>query len=133
MTEPARTTPDSVAGNFWPLLRQADRDDGRLRELLAELSRAELIRFYRDYVQLAGELREPPYAAAESSQDAAEDIAWWVVAQGEQTYRRIYDHPEQTPTQLPRDRAGLGFISQLGDVFFERFGEELTSVDLGQV
>jgi hypothetical protein len=122
-----------VAPNFWPVIAAANRDDGKLRAQLAALSRDELIRFYRDYIELAGVLREPPYARPGASDDASEDISWWVVAQGEAVYRRILGDPAQTPHALPKDRAGLGFMSQIGNVFHERFGEELTEVDLGQV
>lgn len=133
MARSTKFTPDDVAANFWSVVRDADRDDQKLRALLSRMSRAEMIRFYRDYINAAGELREPPYAAPGSSSDAAEDIAWWVVAQGQDFYRQIYEHPEQTPRTLPRDRRGLGFMSQIGNVFYERFGEELTEVDLDEV
>ena len=60
-------------------------------------------------------------------------ISWWVVAQGEASYSKIFNNPGLTPHVLPKDRAGLGFMSQIGTVFHDRFGEELTDVDLGQV
>ena len=126
------TTVD-VAPNFWRVIAAANRDDQKLRVQLAAMSREELIRFYRDYIELAGTLREPPYAKPGASDDASEDLSWWVVAQGEAVYRRILDHPPQMPHALPKDRAGLGFMSQIGNVFHERFSEELTEVDLGQV
>ena len=133
MAPSIRFTPDDVASNFWPVIREADRDNQKLRTLLTRMTREEMIRFYRDYVDAAGELRGPPYAAQDSSSDAAEDIAWWVVSQGQDLYRQVYEHPEQIPRALPRDRRGLGFMSQIGNVFHERFGQELTDVDLNEV
>jgi hypothetical protein len=68
-----------------------------------------------------------------ASSDASEDIAWWVFAQGEETYQKILTNPMLTPHTLPEDRAGLGFMSQIGNLFYERCGEELTEIDLGVV
>ncbi|HEX2570471.1 MAG TPA: hypothetical protein VH877_13015 [Polyangia bacterium] len=118
-------TPEQTPDSFWELIEKAGRDRHKLRELLLPLSRGELYDFHVLFGRLASMLMGPPYAAPDATEDAEEDIAEWVVAQGKDYYFDVYKNPEKTPHTLP-NKNGIGFVSTVLNVYHHLFGEDLS-------
>jgi len=110
--------------NFWRIVEAAD-DPKALRAALEPMSRAELLAFWREWSALAYRLREPPFTNTES--DSQKELAWWVVGRGRAVYEDIVAHPETFPKRMgPVGRGTRGLIAR---VFFEKFGEEVSTAD----
>lgn len=111
---------------FWSTIDAAHRDEKQLRALIEPMSRAELLAFYRDFIDAAGRLRKPPFDDEES--DENQERSWWVVAQGRATYDDILAHPET----MPDDTTGPGIELRgvIARVFAEKFGTEVMLADL---
>ena len=117
-------TPEKTPDDFWQTIEKAGRDREKLRELLMRMSRGEIYDFHVYYERLASVLYDQPYAADDASEDDAEDIAKWAVAQGKEYYFDLLKNPSRSPHTLP-NREGSGFVSTIYDVYYERFGQEL--------
>jgi len=111
---------DQAEREFWAIIDGAARDRKKLRAALEPLSRRELLEFYREFIDLARELREP-------ESDYEEELSWYVVAHGKAAYDAVLAHPETFPeVQGPE---GRGFMGMISTAFFEKFGEEIDDDD----
>jgi hypothetical protein len=59
-----------------------------------------------------------------TSEDGADDISRWVVAQGRDFYQDVHDHPEKTPYASDR-REDAQLFPEISEVFYDRFGDEI--------
>lgn len=112
---------ESIPEEFWQTIAKARADPNRFRKMLKRMSREEIIDFYRTYKEVASQLTDDiywDYVDPELSEDGLHELANWVVAQGKDSYSRIFDYPEEIPPQ--KDDPGLQ--SEAIDVFKERFG-----------
>lgn len=101
-------TPKQLSPEFWHTIHEARRSRDGLCPLLHEMTRDQLYEFYRQYEEVHTALLDPEYFKPGVSEDDVADIAMWVIAQGEATYRDIHDHPCKMPSELPTEE-GLGF------------------------
>ena len=112
---------------FWAIIDGAERDSKKLCAALQRLSRGNLLELYREFVALAHELRQPPYAHDNS--DHEQELAWYVVGQGKAAYEAVLAHPETMPDEIGDDDA-RDFYGDIAAVYAERFGEEVMEADL---
>ena len=111
-----------TAKEFWAIIDGAARDSEKLRAALEPLSREDLLAFCRMFMDLARELKEPPFES-----DYQEELSGYVVALGKAAYDAVRAHPETFPKSQDPDVGG--FRGTIGTIFFEKFGEEVTDVD----
>ncbi len=116
-----------TTAEFWAIIDGAGRDASKLRAALEELSREDLLSFYREYMGFARELREPPFKNENTNHQ--EELTWYVVGQGKAAYDAVIAHPETFPTKIGRDGA-RNFVSDIVDVYAERFDEEIMEADM---
>jgi uncharacterized protein (TIGR02996 family) len=120
----------NVRPRFWELIDAAQGEEG-LRSILTSLSRADLIQFEQLFDDATADL---VFRVIGPHGDAytEEEIAAWVVSQGSICYARIWDHPEEFPTELPDERPT--FYGLAGAVFEERFpGQPVTVEEPSQI
>ena len=120
-----RYIPDEVPEELWHILEEVQGETKKLLARLAEMDRAAMVRFCWNYAEAAAYLREYPYlefADPLLSDDGVADLANWIVAQGRETYAKIYDTPEQMPQGIKPDPGLLGAAI---DHYQQRFGESL--------
>src|SRR3954469_698593 len=103
-----KTFPDTVPAKFWSVIEETQQTPSRLKEMLKQMTREDIINFYWTYEELANWLRTEPYwrhASPEISEDGMYELANWVVGQGKEYYQEIFNNPEQIP--LKKNDPGL--------------------------
>src|SRR5262249_43867363 len=105
-------TPEKTPDEFWQTIENAGRDREKLRELLMKMDRGGIYDFHVYYDRLDSVFYDPPYAAEDASEDDAEDIAKWAVAQVKDYYFDLLKNPSKTPHTLP-NKQGIGFVSTI--------------------
>lgn len=115
-----------TSAQFWAIIDAAERNSTKLRAALERLSREDLLEFYREFMACARELREPPFKNENTNHQ--EELTWYVVAQGKAAYEAVIAHPETFPDRIGSD--ACDFRSDIADVYFERFDEEVMEADL---
>lgn len=123
---------DDFASEFWDVVEHARGDEARLRAALTSLPREALINFYGEFrralrslwnkFDAAGHLRPGP--GAQISEDEKEDVFAYVVSQGRGYYDDILSHPERLRRDV--DPGDVPIVWIPGEVFWKRFGEEIT-------
>jgi len=98
---------NEISDWFWDIIRRAEHNEEKLREILMGLDRGEVTRFIDEYDSAAVELMEPPYtnyldALSRNSEDEVDYLARWVVSQGKEYYTQVLEHPRK----MPRSRNG---------------------------
>lgn len=124
-TQDAGFDPDEIPDQFWDIIRRAAGSRDALRDIMMQASREEILAFVQSFTEAATELKDDPFlqhTAPGTSEDGMDDIADWVVSQGKEAYRRVWEHSETIPKHIDvGDSANLHFIAE--DVYEERFGE----------
>jgi hypothetical protein len=117
--------PNVASPWFWDIIERAQHDPKRLRDILWALSRDDVDRFKSEFDAAATELQDEPftdYMDPEESEDGVEDIASWVVSQGEAFYRSVFEDPSRTPEHIDVDDASdLTGVAE--EVYYQRFGD----------
>jgi hypothetical protein len=112
---------------FWALLARYRRNPSETREHLYDLDRDEMIALYISYMYLSENLFQSEHLDyLENNEGVQWDIASWVVTQGEDFYRDVYEHPEKTPAW--DDISAPMLSGDLVEAFAERFNEVLDLV-----
>jgi hypothetical protein len=111
-----------VAPRFWELIDAAGGDKEKLRSLLNEVSRDDLIRFAVEFDYMIDDLVSQ---ATDQEGDTyhEEDVAGWVVSQGLRRYARVFDHVEEFPAEVPDWDHNLKGVATV--VMEERFGKPI--------
>jgi hypothetical protein len=115
-----RYIPDEVPDEFWSVIEEAQQDPERLHDIMKRMNRGGIIRFFWNYEEAAAHLI-PLFGDSGLSEDGIHELSNWIIAQGKDYYRRIWDHPELISG--PMDDPGL-----MGRTILEyerRFGEDL--------
>src|SRR5262245_4529883 len=121
MSKNKQPSDEDLPKAFWDTIDAAGRDLAALRPLLHRMSREELLSFYHAYRQAAEALTDPEYTDhMGEDEDLIDDISRWVVAQGRDYYRDVLEHPEKTPSSLPRG-PNAHFYPEILEIFYERF------------
>jgi hypothetical protein len=83
----------------------------QFEELLQQMPREELVRFYWDYDRISDTVKGDLFLEYIDSEDEAQDLGWWLVARGEARVREVIADPSKAPTQVPEDdRRGANFF-----------------------
>jgi hypothetical protein len=76
-----------------------------LRPLPEPLAQRDLLMFHRFFMEYGSDLRDELPEREES--DAQEELAWWVVAQGQAFYDDVLADPDTFPEEQARRDAGF--------------------------
>jgi hypothetical protein len=114
-----------VSDGFWDEIERFRQNPEAVLDRLTAMSRVELKRFYRDCDEATAELL--PYDHDPQRGFDEEDIrelSAWVVSQGKDFYRQVWDDPALLPASL-RDVELCNYAAVAADLFEKRFNEEL--------
>ena len=110
---------------FWEVVAQAARNPEALRQVLWDMSRADLERFDRQFEWARAELSGHDFRAVHGcTRDEMQELAAWIASQGREYYARVYDNPGEVPRFEDAD-AGSNLDGVVGDVYVERFGTDM--------
>lgn len=108
---------------FWNIISEAALDREKLRNILKDMDREDIIEFQSIFVDFSVELQDEPYTDyMEESEDGIEDIANWVVSNGKEYYNKIIENPNSIPYSV-EDRLNEVLFGVADEVFVDRFGE----------
>lgn len=108
---------------FWNIISKATLDREKLRKILKDMDREDIIEFQSMFVDFSIELQDEPYIDyMEESEDGIEDIANWVVSKGKEYYNKIIENPNLIPYSV-EDRLNEDLYGIADEVFVDRFGE----------
>jgi hypothetical protein len=115
---------DFISDWFWNIIARAEKNQEKLREILASLKKRDLIKFQESFLDASLELQDEPFIQyMVKSEDGVADIAHWVVSQGKEYYLEILANPSKIPFQKDEsDSENLFYIAD--EVCEERFGED---------
>lgn len=83
---------------FWHLIELSNLNRQKLKEILYNLDKDELIEFQEFFVEFSIELQDEPFTNfMEESEDGIEDISHWVVSRGKEYYLDILNNPKKIP------------------------------------
>ncbi|MCA9068370.1 MAG: hypothetical protein KDA84_05580 [Planctomycetaceae bacterium] len=106
---------------LWIILKRADGDEEKLREILASKPRAALIAFDKEFRRAAANLWD--IDVPDHTEDMLKDLYAQVVSKG----KEFYDHVINNPERIAEDtEIGAPLLIEVaGEVFWEKFGEEI--------
>jgi hypothetical protein len=119
--------PSELPDSFWEIIQRADKNEDKLREILKGLSKDEIYKFAGNFAEAAVQLNDSPflqYIGPGVSEDGVEDISHWVVSQGKDYYKKVWENPETIPQHIEGDDPQiLHGIAE--NVYEEKFEEEM--------
>lgn len=124
-----RYIPDEVPDEFWKVIEEAKQDPERLLAILKRMNRGAIIRFIWNYEEASAHLRAEPHGMNGLSEDSIDELCDWIVAQGKDYYRHIWDHPES----IPGPKGDPGLIREAIREYKRRYGEDIPENDVGFV
>lgn len=93
------------------------------------MTRDEIIRFDDEFQEAAVQLVDEPFLefmAESTSEDAAKDVADFVVSQGKEYYSNVWNNPSRIPLRVPVGEA-KSLAGVAANHFWERFHEPIPS------
>lgn len=124
-----RYIPDEIPEKFWSLIHDAQQDSKKIHDLLLKADRNAIKRFSWNYEEASAQLK-PEFDSTESfSEDSIDELCNWIVAQGKDFYRQVWDNPKEMQgyKEDPDSnyKSDPGLYSASLRVYRERFGDEL--------
>lgn len=116
-----RYIPDEIPAKFWEIIEAAGGDPDRLQEFLRAANRGQLSRFAWNYEEAAAHLR-PLFDDRGLSEDGMLELANWVVSQGRDYYKRVWDDPDV----VTGDHEDPGLFGAAVAEYQRRYGEPLS-------
>lgn len=117
--------PSGISDWFWDIIKIADKERPKLRNVLMELTRGEVYRFAFEFLDATALLQGETFTAyvnPDESEDGVEYISWWVVSRGKDFYITVWQHPENMPKHVDvHDPSILYGVAE--DVYEEKYGE----------
>jgi Protein of unknown function (DUF4240) len=113
---------------FWALIDSAVDDPSVVEKRLKTMSEQELVDFFWIYKDRAGVLLEEEYGEQipePYSEDHHEDIAEWVVRQGERYFNDVVFDPSTFPGELPDDDDDISYTSLADKEYYDRYGDTM--------
>lgn len=108
---------------FWFIIERADLSRDKLKKILTNLSKEEIIKFQEEFVDASVELQDAPFIDyMEESEDGVEDIANWVVSNGKAFYFQIVRNPKEIPHNVI-DLTSQILYGVADEVCVEKYGE----------
>ena len=123
--------PDKLDPQLWQVVRALDGDLSRLHDAVTLLNRGRLMRLSWNFERAANELTGPPWTPAEADFHYAEGVGAWVVSQGEDFYRQVYDDPSMMPAEYPPGARIVSLVGELNFLFKDRVGVYLPPMPPG--
>ena len=125
MVQDAGFDPGELPDEFWDIIRRSAGNKDTLRDIMTQLSREQIFEFAQSFTEAATQLKDDPflqYVAPNTSEDDMDDIANWVVSQGKEAYRQVWENPETVPKHIDVDAPdNLYYIAE--SIYYKRFGE----------
>lgn len=110
---------------FWDIVHRAEKSRPKLRELLTNMTKEEVYRFQKEFVEASVELQTEPFIDyMAESEDGVEDVSHWVVSQGKSYYLRVWSRPEIVPAEVEENDPEI-LYGVAAEVYRERFGESI--------
>ena len=110
---------------FWDIVSRADKSRPKLRELLTNMTKEEVYRFQKEFVEASVELQTEPFTDyMAESEDGAEDVSHWVVSRGKSYYLQVWSSPEMIAAEVEESDPEI-LYGVAADVYRERFGEPI--------
>jgi Protein of unknown function (DUF4240) len=123
--------PRDISSEFWAIVDQAGRDRIKMRELLEQMTLEEMVAFHRQFFDAAmavATAEHVAWMAPGTSEDGADDVSRWVVAQGREFFLGVLDHPETTPVDVENFDSTQIFY-EISPIFTSRFGKSIYEHD----
>jgi hypothetical protein len=116
---------------FWDIIDLAQRNRAQMNRLLHEMSREEIISFHQEFYETAAALLTSlhwKFLGQTVSEDEADDIARWTVAQGKDYYKDALQNPEKIVREVaPHSTEQIYY--EIASVFISRFDEDIWDAD----
>ena len=110
-----------VSDWFWDIIRNANQNEDKLREILREMDQASIIKFQEQFLDAAAVLQDEPFLNyIEESEDGIEDVSYLVVSRGKNYYAEILNDPKKIPFTAENCEILFGTADE---ICIEKFGE----------
>lgn len=121
----ARVPPPDPPAWFWRAVESADGDLERFRNELSRLTRGQLVQAFAYFNDLARIFASPEYVVhmeENTSEDGAFDVGKWIVTQGRDYFRAVYDDPSTVPgSSSPGTREERMMMGEIMRYYLENF------------
>lgn len=118
--------------SFWALIDSAVNDRTAIEQRLKTMSEQELVDFFWIYKERASQLLDEEYGEQipePYSEDYHEDIAEWIVRQGERYFNDVVFDPSKFPAELPEDDDDVSYTSMADKEYYDRYGDTMRAPD----
>ena len=127
MSGPPHLPPPDPPAWFWDTIEQAHGNLERFHAALDRLDRDQLQQAYAYFKDLARVFDAPEYVRymePGTSEDGAFDVGAWIVTQGREHFRDVYEHPEKTPSSsTPGTREERMMLGDILTHYRQKYGE----------
>ncbi|VAW68292.1 hypothetical protein MNBD_GAMMA09-1691 [hydrothermal vent metagenome] len=128
-TKMTRNIPDEIPEEFWKIIESLRTSKNSFSQVFDSLDETEIIRFAWNYEESALQMKMYFESTYEFSEDSVDEFCFWIVSQGEEYYRQLWEKCEfQIVTNMNSElqyQADPGFYSAACDAFYQRTGEEV--------
>ena len=111
---------------FWDIIAKASKSAKALEVILRAMPKEQILKFQEAFIDASSELQEEPFTGhmIKGSEDSVEDVAHWVVRQGQEYYLDILKHPEKIPFSVEEgDSSNMYAVAP--KVYHDLFGESI--------
>lgn len=124
-------TPQEIPLEFWTVIESAEGNRTKMRVILEQMTREEIIVFHRQFLFAAMAIATQEYVKymrPGTSEDGVDDLSRWVVGQGKSYYLSVYENLKSIPADVePHSNAHIYY--EIPRVFILRFSEDIWSAD----
>jgi hypothetical protein len=109
-------------------MKLASENPDELRRRVGEMSESDLVDFYWRYEERAADLKDEVFIEHQKpprTEDAIDDVAQWVVAQGQDYYEEVMLDPRKAPAELPEGQAPPPWTGVAARTYRQRYGRPI--------
>jgi hypothetical protein len=111
---------------FWALVEASAGGARELKELLARLSREEIVAFDQRLAEVMFALDQREiHDISGGSDDGFEYVRLWIISRGQQYFESVMHDPENAPHFADEEEENEEFGYAAAEVYEERFGEPM--------
>lgn len=117
---------------FWELIGLGSKDPDALRRELEQCSEADMVDWYSKYQESVADIQTDEFTqhlTSPYSEDHLDDLAMYVVEQGEDHYEDVAEEPAKFPRELPADARPGTLASIVLRAYQDRFGTTMRMPD----
>lgn len=134
MTEDdGRYIPEEIPLAFWQIVEACQASADELRVKLLTMSAEDIIKFYWNYEEAVAQIKPIYDEFSDFSEDSIDEVCYWVVAQGAEAYKTLWDEGDvaiaSKGSPFSRLRSDPGLVSEALEVYSERFHQRLPEKD----